>query len=164
MRPTHGWAETEEISHTAESIHQETLSKRAASVSSRRSPTQSNSISDSARQRDEYQSLGNKPTTISREPGGSFTLFGGHIVGRQIELVHDERIVQVGGLSIGPPASTPLRSSKWSNRRRGQSLSLIIRAFPRPRKALSGGLEVSLLGAAGEIPYGRLELIFAFSR
>jgi activator of HSP90 ATPase len=34
------------------------------------------------------------PTQISREPGGPFTVFGGLIVGRQIELVPEERIVQ----------------------------------------------------------------------
>ena len=33
-------------------------------------------------------------TQISREPGGAFALFGGHIVGRQIELVPPQRIVQ----------------------------------------------------------------------
>jgi activator of HSP90 ATPase len=35
-----------------------------------------------------------KPTEISREVGGAFQLFGGFIVGRQIELVPDLRIVQ----------------------------------------------------------------------
>jgi activator of HSP90 ATPase len=39
-------------------------------------------------------SLGNKPTEISREVGGAFTLFGGHIIGRHIELIPSERIVQ----------------------------------------------------------------------
>jgi len=38
--------------------------------------------------------LGNAPTEISREVGGAFTLFGGHILGRHIELVPNERIVQ----------------------------------------------------------------------
>ena len=33
-------------------------------------------------------------TQISRESGGPFSLFGGHIVGRQIELVSPQRIVQ----------------------------------------------------------------------
>ena len=33
-------------------------------------------------------------TEISREAGGQFTLFGGYIVGRHIELVPGERIVQ----------------------------------------------------------------------
>ena len=35
-----------------------------------------------------------QPTEIAREPGGAFALFGGLIVGRQIELVPDRRIVQ----------------------------------------------------------------------
>jgi activator of HSP90 ATPase len=38
---------------------------------------------------------GAKPTSISRDVGGSFTLFGGYISGRNVELVHDQRLVQV---------------------------------------------------------------------
>jgi len=34
---------------------------------------------------------GAAPTQISREAGGAFSLFGGHIVGRHIELVPNER-------------------------------------------------------------------------
>ncbi|HKV05704.1 MAG TPA: SRPBCC family protein [Candidatus Acidoferrales bacterium] len=34
------------------------------------------------------------PANISREPGGAFTMFGGLIEGRNIELVPDQRIVQ----------------------------------------------------------------------
>ena len=34
------------------------------------------------------------PAEISREPGGTFSMFGGLIVGRNIELVAKERIVQ----------------------------------------------------------------------
>lgn len=39
--------------------------------------------------------LNSHPAAISREPGGAFSLFGGYIVGRQIELVPNQRIVQV---------------------------------------------------------------------
>jgi activator of HSP90 ATPase len=35
-----------------------------------------------------------KPSEISREPGGAFAVFGGFVVGRQIELVPNTRIVQ----------------------------------------------------------------------
>jgi activator of HSP90 ATPase len=35
-----------------------------------------------------------KPTEVSRQVGGAFTLFGGYIVGRHIELVPNELIVQ----------------------------------------------------------------------
>jgi len=38
---------------------------------------------------------GAAPVAISREPGGSFSAFGGYITGRQVELVPNERIVQV---------------------------------------------------------------------
>jgi len=38
--------------------------------------------------------LGSKPTQIAREVGGTFTLFGGHIFGRHLELVPEERVVQ----------------------------------------------------------------------
>jgi activator of HSP90 ATPase len=34
------------------------------------------------------------PTKLSPQPGSAFALFGGHIVGRQIELVANELIVQ----------------------------------------------------------------------
>ena len=34
------------------------------------------------------------PTQISSEPGGAFAIFGGFVVGRQVELVSNTRIVQ----------------------------------------------------------------------
>jgi activator of HSP90 ATPase len=40
------------------------------------------------------KSFGTTPTAISREVGGTFSIFGGHITGRQIELVPNQRIVQ----------------------------------------------------------------------
>jgi uncharacterized protein YndB with AHSA1/START domain len=49
-------------------------------------------------------SLGSKPVEISREPGGTFSAFGGYITGRQIELVPAQRIVQAwraGGWEAG---------------------------------------------------------------
>jgi activator of HSP90 ATPase len=38
--------------------------------------------------------LADKPAEISPEVGGAFTLFGGHITGRHVELLPNERIVQ----------------------------------------------------------------------
>jgi activator of HSP90 ATPase len=37
---------------------------------------------------------GAKPTAISSELGGSFTLFGGYVSGRHIEMLPNERLVQ----------------------------------------------------------------------
>ncbi len=38
--------------------------------------------------------LGKTPTYIDPEPGGAFTLFGGYITGRNLELVRETRLVQ----------------------------------------------------------------------
>ena len=51
---------------------------------------------------------GAKPTSISTEVGGAFTLFGGYITGRHLEMLPNERLVQAwragsfkpGGFSI----------------------------------------------------------------
>ena len=86
--------EKDEISHTAEAIHQEVLFKASAKRIY-------DALTDS-QQFDkviqlgaaQMMSLGNTPTQISREVGGAFVLFGGHIVGRHVELVPNQRIVQ----------------------------------------------------------------------
>jgi activator of HSP90 ATPase len=46
---------------------------------------------------------GAPPTRISAEVGGDFLIFGGYILGRQIELVPDRRIVQVWRTVNWPP-------------------------------------------------------------
>jgi activator of HSP90 ATPase len=42
------------------------------------------------------------PAKISHEPGGAFSLFGDYIIGRQIEMVLDERIVQAWRVQSWP--------------------------------------------------------------
>jgi len=100
------WAGAEdEISHTAESIHQEAVFKA--------SRKRLYEVLIDAKQFDKViqlsgvmqsMHLGDKPAEISREVGGAFTLFGGYITGRQVELVSNERIVQAwrtGGWAPG---------------------------------------------------------------
>jgi uncharacterized protein YndB with AHSA1/START domain len=48
---------------------------------------------------------GTKMAEIGREAGAAFTLFGGYITGRQIELVPNERIVQVWRSASWEPGS-----------------------------------------------------------
>jgi uncharacterized protein YndB with AHSA1/START domain len=48
---------------------------------------------------------GAAPVTISREAGGAFSAFGGYVTGRQIELVPNERIVQVWRAGSWDPGS-----------------------------------------------------------
>jgi uncharacterized protein YndB with AHSA1/START domain len=94
---TAAWAgaEEEEISRTAESIHQEALFKASRKrVYEALTDTEQfdKVIQISGVMKSMH--LGGKPTEISREVGGPFTLFGGYITGRHIELVPNERIVQ----------------------------------------------------------------------
>jgi activator of HSP90 ATPase len=103
---TKAWAGAEEeISRTAESIHQEPVFKASrkrvyeALIDAKQfdKVIQLSGVMQSMH-------LGDKPAEISREAGGAFTLFGGYITGRQVELVPNERIVQAwrtGGWAPG---------------------------------------------------------------
>ena len=42
----------------------------------------------------QFTQFSRRPAEINREVGGAFSLFKGHIVGRNVELVPNERIVQ----------------------------------------------------------------------
>jgi activator of HSP90 ATPase len=83
------------ISHTAESIHQEVLFKAApdrvyAALTDASQFQKVQSFSAAMKSVD----LSSHPAVINREAGGAFSLFGDYIIGRQIELVTDQRIVQ----------------------------------------------------------------------
>src|SRR5208282_6506071 len=93
---TKSWAGADnEISHTAESIHQEPVFK-ANRKRVYEALTDSKQFDKVIQLSGVMQAmnLGDKPAEISREVGGTFTLFGGYITGRQVELVPNERIVQ----------------------------------------------------------------------
>jgi activator of HSP90 ATPase len=84
-----------EISRTAESIHQEPVFQASRKrvydllLTAREFDTV-------VGRSDAAKSMGGpiKPATISPVPGDAFSLFGGYITGRQIELTPNERIVQ----------------------------------------------------------------------
>jgi len=65
----------------------------------------------------------NKPTQISREAGGTFTLFGGHIVGRHLELVPNERIVQAWRVVTWSPGVYSI--AKFELTEQGSSTKLV---------------------------------------
>jgi activator of HSP90 ATPase len=83
------------ISHTAESIHQEPVFK-ASRKRVYEALTDTQQFDKVVQLSGAMKSMapGAKPTEISREAGGAFTLFGGYVTGRQIELVPSERIVE----------------------------------------------------------------------
>ena len=42
----------------------------------------------------QFTTFSGRPAEINREVGGAFSLFGGHIIGRNVELLPNHRIVQ----------------------------------------------------------------------
>lgn len=94
--PSIAFAQTDgEISRTAETIHQEPIFNA--------SPKRVYEALTDTRQFDKVieiggskksTALGTEQTQISSEIGGAFVLFGGHIIGRHIELIPARRIVQ----------------------------------------------------------------------
>ncbi len=85
----------EEISRNAEAIHQE-VAFNAKPERIYNALTDAASFQKVESLSDAMQSLDitGHPAKISRDPGGPFSLFGDYIVGRQIELIANERIVQ----------------------------------------------------------------------
>jgi len=85
----------EEISRTAEAIHQEPVFK-ASRKRVYEALTDAKQFQAVMQLSEAMKSMapGTKPAEIAREAGGAFSLFGGYITGRQIELVPNERIVQ----------------------------------------------------------------------
>jgi activator of HSP90 ATPase len=85
-----GLAGGEEISRTAESIHQEVVFKASR-----------NRVYAALTDAEQFTKVvklskvpGGPAAVISKEAGGAFSAFGGYITGRHIELMPNERIVQ----------------------------------------------------------------------
>src|SRR5882672_8383086 len=91
--PEPGLPPENEVSHTAEAIRQEIVFK-AGRQRVYATLTDAKQFAKVVQFSAAGMSLGNVPTEISRDVGGSFSLFGGHIVGRHVELATNERIVQ----------------------------------------------------------------------
>jgi len=84
------------LSHSCESIHQEIIFKASRksvydALTDAKQFEQVVRLSDAMKTR---MPANAPPARISTEPGGTFSTFGGLIVGMQIELVPNERIVQ----------------------------------------------------------------------
>jgi activator of HSP90 ATPase len=89
-------AEEQEVSHLCETIHQTVVFKasRKRVYEALTDEKVFDKVVKASEAMQSGMSLGKNPTQISREVGGTFSLFGGHILGRHIELVPEERIVQ----------------------------------------------------------------------
>ena len=99
------WAGSgEEISRTDESIHQEPVfsANRKRLFDALTDTSQFDKVTKLGVAMNSGTPPGTAPTKISREVGGAFSLFGGHILGRHIELVPNQRIVQAWRLNNWP--------------------------------------------------------------
>jgi activator of HSP90 ATPase len=87
---------SDKISQSAEAIHQEIIFKasRKRVYEALTDTKQFDKVTQLSAAMKSGMPPGAAPTAISREVGGAFSIFGGHIVGRHIELVPGERIVQ----------------------------------------------------------------------
>ncbi len=94
-----GNAAPQEISHTAEAIHQEVTFK-----ASRKRVYEALTDAKQFTHVTELSPVKNAPPAeISPNVGGTFSCFGGVIVGRHVELVPNERIVQAWRVSYWGP-------------------------------------------------------------
>lgn len=115
------------ISHTAESIHQEVVFKA--------SPKRVYEALTDAKQFDKLVELSgvsmkDAPTQLSPEVGGAFSLFAGHIVGRHIELVPNQRIVQAWRVVVWNPGVYSIAKFELTEQGPGAKLILDHTGFP----------------------------------
>ena len=99
------WAGSgQEISRTDESIHQEPVfaANRKRLFDALTDTNQFDKVTKLGAAMNSGTPPGTAPTKISRAVGGAFSLFGGHILGRHIELVPNQRIVQAWRLNNWP--------------------------------------------------------------
>lgn len=89
-------ATEEEISRTAESIHQEPVINASSEriYEALTDAKQFNEITKICAAKQPGIPIDKVPTEISREVGGAFKLFGGIILGRHVELIPNSRLVQ----------------------------------------------------------------------
>lgn len=130
--PISALAAQEEISHAAESIHQEIIFKasRKRVYEALTDTAQFGKVMALSAAVKSGMALGNSPTSISRVAGGAFTLYGGHITGRHIELVPNERIVQAWRAGSWDPGDYSIAKFVLTEQSAGAKLVFDHTGFP----------------------------------
>lgn len=123
----------EEISHNAEAIHQEVVFKasRKRVYEALTDAKQFNKVVMLSAAVQTGMAPGGKPVEVSSEAGGAFSAFGGHITGRQIELVRDERIVQAWRAGGWEPGQYSIARFELSENGDGTKLVFDHTGFPQ---------------------------------
>ena len=125
----------EEVSRTAESIHQEPVFKAGPKrvYEALIDENQFEKVTQLSAALQSGMALGSKRTQIGREAGGPFTLFGGHIVGRQIELVPNQRIVQAWRVADWDPGIYSIVKFELTGHGAGTKIVFDHAGFPQGR-------------------------------
>ncbi len=129
-----GWVEAEEeISHSAESIHQEPFFKasRKRVYEALTDIIQFNKVMLLSAAMKGGMPPGAKAGEISREAGGAFSLFGGYVTGRHIELVPNERIVQAWRAGSWDPGDYSIAKFQLMEQGSGTKLVFDHGGFPK---------------------------------
>jgi len=127
------FAGPEEISHTGEAIHQEVAFKadRKRVYEALTDAGQFQKVVQlSAAMKSGMVPAGSAPAEISREVGGAFSLFGGYISGRHVELMPHERIVQAWRTASWHPGAYSIVKFELSEQGSGTKLVLDHAGFP----------------------------------
>jgi uncharacterized protein YndB with AHSA1/START domain len=130
---TKTWAAAgDEISHSAESIHQE-VDFKASRKRVYEALTDANQFERVVQLSDARKTMmpaKAPPAEISLEAGGVFSMFGGLIAGRHIELVPNERIVQAWRPAYWNPGVYSIVKFELSDSGTGTKLVLDHSGFP----------------------------------
>ena len=97
----------EEVSHSAEAIHLEPVFKatRKRVYEVLTDPKQFQKVTMLGAAVASGNVHGTKTAEFKAEPGGAFTLFDGFIIGRNLELVPNERLIQAWRVAYWPEGS-----------------------------------------------------------
>lgn len=122
----------EEISHACEAIHQEIVFKagRERVYQALTSAEQFDKVTRLSAAMASAMVPRGTPTEISRDVGGTFSIFGGYISGRQVELLPNDRIVQVWRTATWKPGEYSVVNFEFTDHGSGTKLIFDHKAFP----------------------------------
>jgi activator of HSP90 ATPase len=125
-------AMTDGLSHGSEAIHQELLLNASpqrvyGALTNGKSFDAITRLSDGDAL---LKASGAKPTTINSEVGGTFTLFGGYVTGRNLEMLPDERLVQAWRAGSWKPGAFSIAAFSFVKEGAKTKLLFDHRGFP----------------------------------
>jgi activator of HSP90 ATPase len=134
LSATKSWARPEdEISHAAESIHMENVfaATRKRVYDALTDSKQFNEIVKLSAAMKSGMIKDMSPAEISHEVGGAFKLFGGFIIGRHLELLPNERLVQAWRVSYWDPGAYSIVKFSLTEEGSGTKIIFDHMGFPK---------------------------------